>query len=456
MTLLSTLRIVTPDDRTNTTVWLKGFPRNYNSQNYNSHMLIELLNHFGLEGKFNFIHFPYNHETGLIQGWGAVNMYEHESALTLIIKFTDFTDWGLQGVAGIVQAPNRGVSGWYQIQGRDALINRYIDSPVTDDGVDDERKPMLFHNGLRIPFPPRVRQQGFRWWNWDDETSQWETTVFPGRLSFLHVYHTCPLPSAEMTSGAAEAGDDLVVPSTDPAPSCTSIKTPPSCIRIVTPDDRDKTTVCVQNVPPGMLQMWLTHIGLDGKFDFIHVERSTGSAVVNVHSHDLALTLIIRATGFTDWGLQGIAGIAQAPNCGVAGWYKIQGRDALIRRYIDSPVTNDCVDDERKPMLFHNGRRIPFPHRAQGQRGRALHWNWHDETNQWETILLQECHSVVPRQEPLLPGQVNEPGAAAMLASSHGPSQEQGTLPFSRLRSQAGQQRQHERQRLRREEHRQK
>jgi len=74
-----------------------------------------------------------------------------------------------------------------------------------------------------------------------------------------------------------------------------------------------------------------------------------------------------------------------------------------------------------------------------------------------DNVATQQCHSLVPCQLPPqstpLPGHANEPRTAAMAATNYGTSQEQGSRTFSRLRSEAGQQRQRERQRLRREEH---
>merc|ERR1712048_955812 len=42
---------------------------------------------------------------------------------------------------------------WSLTQGLDANVQRYRDSPLMHDSVDDELKPAIFRSGVRVPFP---------------------------------------------------------------------------------------------------------------------------------------------------------------------------------------------------------------------------------------------------------------------------------------------------------------
>jgi len=61
-------------------------------------------------------------------------------------------------------------------------------------------------------------------------------------------------------------------------------------------------------------------------------------------------------SGFMNWG-------QALPNLGggcVVEWCALQGVDAHIGRYRNSPMMHPSVEDQFKPILLHNGRRLPF------------------------------------------------------------------------------------------------
>jgi len=241
-----------------------------------------------------------------------------------------------------------------------------------------------------------------------------------------------------MSSGAAETGVDLKVPSTTDSAtrltSCTKIKPPwgdegpkatsslASCFKITTgTDNRYFTTVMLRNIPDhytsSKLLSLLTHFKLDRKYDFAYLPHKYdqlkskrilhGYAVVNMIDHDSTMTLIHKFTGFKDWDLQGTTESDQTLKGGSCRWYNIQGRDALICRYQHSNILLDAVVDERvvderMPMLFHDDgqglQRIPkFPPR---ELSNVAGWKWDNPSREWYwTFMIRDMDKQLPKQK---------------------------------------------------------
>jgi len=76
---------------------------------------------------------------------------------------------------------------------------------------------------------------------------------------------------------------------------------------------------------------------------------------LNFVDSEEALRFQLRFDGFCEWGRVSEK-IAQ-----VRWGEPLQGLEAHIQRYRNSPVMHPAVSEEYKPMLFSNGRCVPFP-----------------------------------------------------------------------------------------------
>jgi len=93
-------------------------------------------------------------------GYAFVNMVTHADALDIMDKLTGFTDWRHESekVCDVVWSDPH--------QGLEANIERYRNSPVMNESVGEQYKPVLFQNGVPVVFPaatkrlrlPRVRR----------------------------------------------------------------------------------------------------------------------------------------------------------------------------------------------------------------------------------------------------------------------------------------------------------
>mmetsp|Transcript_111891 Transcript_111891/g.229102 ORF Transcript_111891/g.229102 Transcript_111891/m.229102 type:complete len:116 (-) Transcript_111891:76-423(-) len=82
---------------------------------------------------------------------------------------------------------------------------------------------------------------------------------------------------------------------------------------------------------------------------------SFGYAFVNFPATRHAERCYTALHGFTDWGT------ASDRVCEVSWSDNHQGLADHIARYQNSPVMHKSVQDEYKPAIFKNGKRIAFP-----------------------------------------------------------------------------------------------
>lgn len=130
-----------------TTVMLRNMPNNYNRS-----MLLELLDSEGFAGQYDFLYLPFDFQSCASLGYCFINLRDEATALRFWQTFDGYSNWIL---------PSRKVSGvsWAgPHQGLRANIKRYRNSPVMAKQVPDEYKPMLFENGVRVPFPVPMRR----------------------------------------------------------------------------------------------------------------------------------------------------------------------------------------------------------------------------------------------------------------------------------------------------------
>lgn len=124
-------------------------------------------------------------------------------------------------------------------------------------------------------------------------------------------------------------------------------------------------TVMLRNVPNNYTRSMLLKLidseGFAGEYDFIYLpmdfksHASLGYAFVNLVSAEQAQRFFATFEGFSRWV------VPSQKVCSVNWSHPYQGLEAHIERYRNSPVMHEDVPDDYKPMVFHSGKRIPFP-----------------------------------------------------------------------------------------------
>lgn len=134
---------------------------------YSRDELFELLDNEGFNGKYDLVYHPIDFGTRLGFGYAFVNFVTAEAAAECSEYFNGFTSWKTNHDKACE------VSQSTELQGLEAHIERYRNSPVMHETVPDEFKPATFTGGRRMPFPlptkkvtkpraPRVRRQEMR------------------------------------------------------------------------------------------------------------------------------------------------------------------------------------------------------------------------------------------------------------------------------------------------------
>jgi len=130
-----------------TTLMLRNLPIKYTRED-----LVKLLHYFGFAGKFDFLYFPMDFETRGALGYAFVNMESLEDAVQLWRCMDGFSKWSLpcSKVCSV---------SWSQpLQGLEANVARYRNSPLMHELVPDSFRPLLFVKGERIAFPPPTKK----------------------------------------------------------------------------------------------------------------------------------------------------------------------------------------------------------------------------------------------------------------------------------------------------------
>lgn len=114
-------------------------------------MFVRTLDDHGFKGKYNLVYLPKDFRTGCSLGHATVNFISNAQAHRFRCQFCGFSDWPVceQKVCEVSFCP--------ALQGLQAHIDRYKNSPVMHDSVPDSFKPILLAKGFRIPFPAPTR-----------------------------------------------------------------------------------------------------------------------------------------------------------------------------------------------------------------------------------------------------------------------------------------------------------
>merc|ERR1712151_864397 len=106
-------------------------------------MVLDLLNDQGFHGCYTFLYLPIDYKRRVSVGYAFVDLISPELADRFRQHFCGFSKW--KGVSGKVCFVS-----WSTCQGMHAHIERYRNSPVMHQSVEEEFKPMLFENGMRM------------------------------------------------------------------------------------------------------------------------------------------------------------------------------------------------------------------------------------------------------------------------------------------------------------------
>jgi RNA recognition motif-containing protein len=130
-----------------TTLMLRNIPNDYNRA-----MLLELLDAHGLDGRYDFLYLPIDFRRMSSLGYAFVNFVSHADADKARMSLHGFKEWlvASQKVCDVC---------WGEpLQGLDAHVKRYKNSPVMHHDVPDQFKPLILKNGVHVPFPSPTKR----------------------------------------------------------------------------------------------------------------------------------------------------------------------------------------------------------------------------------------------------------------------------------------------------------
>jgi len=114
---------------------------------YTRSTLVELLDGQGFKMLYSFVYVPTDFRKFAGFGYAFVGFATHEAAVLAMRHFQGFCDWKVRNE----KVCNVDWSG--AVQGLDAHMERYRNSPVMHHSVPDEYKPAVFVDGCRVAFP---------------------------------------------------------------------------------------------------------------------------------------------------------------------------------------------------------------------------------------------------------------------------------------------------------------
>jgi len=113
---------------------------------------LELLDAEGFAGSFDFVYLPVDLKRWAGLGYAFVNFAHHADAKRASAHFQGFRNW-------VVNSSKVCVAMWSEpLQGLAPHIERYRNSPLMHELVPEHVRPVLLHNGTRVPFPAPTRE----------------------------------------------------------------------------------------------------------------------------------------------------------------------------------------------------------------------------------------------------------------------------------------------------------
>jgi len=131
-----------------TTLMLRNLPNDYTRS-----MLLELLDTQGFAGCYNFIYLPTDMKRKAGLGYAFVNMLTPGEAERAFEVLHGFSGWKMLCSTKVLELA------WGDpLQGLEAHVNRYRNSPVMHEDAPADFRPLLFENGRQVEFPPPTRK----------------------------------------------------------------------------------------------------------------------------------------------------------------------------------------------------------------------------------------------------------------------------------------------------------
>jgi len=129
-----------------TSAMMRNLPNDYTRS-----MLLDLLRSEGFGGTFDFVYLPHDFRSCSGLGYAFVNFNSLDSARQFREDFTGFNRWAVASdkVCEVT---------WSSLQGLEAHIERYRNSPVMHESIPEEQKPALFEGSDAVPFPPPTKK----------------------------------------------------------------------------------------------------------------------------------------------------------------------------------------------------------------------------------------------------------------------------------------------------------
>lgn len=119
---------------------------------YSTSMLLWHLDVEGFSGLYDFVYLPRDFCGGTCFGYGFINFVTPVAAQQFQQYFTGFGNW-------MVESDRMAEVSWSEpLQGLQEHVERYRNSPMMHESVPDDFKPMLFSDGVRVPFPPPTKR----------------------------------------------------------------------------------------------------------------------------------------------------------------------------------------------------------------------------------------------------------------------------------------------------------
>eukprot|EP00928_Gymnodinium_smaydae_P050336 TRINITY_DN3389_c1_g1_i2.p1 TRINITY_DN3389_c1_g1~~TRINITY_DN3389_c1_g1_i2.p1 ORF type:complete len:457 (+),score=42.71 TRINITY_DN3389_c1_g1_i2:93-1373(+) len=129
-----------------TTVMLRNLPPSSTIS-----MIMRKIDAAGFRGKYDFVYLPMDFKTPTCPGFCFVNLTDPAHVSPFWTYFEGYSAW--QG------SKNKCSVTWSsKLQGLEANIKRYKNSPVMHESVPDGYKPRVFRDGVQISFPPPTRK----------------------------------------------------------------------------------------------------------------------------------------------------------------------------------------------------------------------------------------------------------------------------------------------------------
>lgn len=131
-----------------TTLMFRNLPKSYTRSPF-----LEVIDAEGFAGTYEFVYLPTDFESCGNSGYAFISFITHDEATRAKKHFHGFSQWS---PASSCKPCDVAWSG--PVQGLEAHVKKYQNSPVMHDSVPDEYRPAIFINGVRARFPKPTRR----------------------------------------------------------------------------------------------------------------------------------------------------------------------------------------------------------------------------------------------------------------------------------------------------------